>query len=178
MAVNKDILKPNPQSELTDISDELKYIREDLSEGLEKLAGVQQKSQYFDPELTGAIKEIIEKAVEQLGKIVIQAPAITIDMKAVEKIALSISSQNENILKLIGELPKNSNDSQYQELLKSVVTMINSSNEFFSKEIKHFDYTESLNKLVEANKRPVIEYIKIERDNSERLKRVIPIYKT
>lgn len=177
MADEKDILKPESQSEMADLNDSLKYLREDLSDGLEKLIKGESEKKFFDPELSVAIKEVFSKAIEKLGNITQPAPVVNIDMKPIEKMAIVISNQNKNILELIGKIEKEDNELKYQELFRSILSIINASNEFFSREIKHFDYTESLDKLIESNQRPLIQHILVESNPNGIIKKVIPVYK-
>jgi hypothetical protein len=164
------------ETEISAICDELKYIREDLVEALDKVVQAESGKKFFDPELTSVIKGVISGVIEKLLRV--ERPIINIDMKPIEKLASIIVDQNENILKVLSEASSESDDFKYQELLKKVLELVNNSNEFFGKEIKQPDYSNALSKLADSNKRPVVKYLAIERNRDGSLSKVIPVYNT
>jgi hypothetical protein len=134
------------------------------------LTEVEDKKEYFDKDLAGVIKEVLTKAVDQFSKI--KSPVVNVDLKPIENLV----KQNASILELITILSNGGNDEKYNDLFNRVIVMINSSNEFMKVGLKQFDYTDQIKQLIESNKRPVVDYITVEKDNSG-IRKIIPFYK-
>lgn len=153
------------QTDVADIADNIEHLREDIVEVFQKVAS----AEFFDKELGTTIKEAVSKLVKQVSNI--EPPIVNIDLSQIEVIVKSINAQNENIISAISKIQKESND-KYNDLVSQTLEMVRTTNEFLRNGIAQ------IKEIMEANKKPQIDMLRVVRGENDLIKEVIPVYKT
>lgn len=141
-----------------------------LKDGIEELNENDQKKEYYDKGLCGALKSTVTELVSAFSKIkqpVINVAAPSIDFSQLKSIASDISGQNKVLVNLIERL-NSTNDNG--ELYRLVTAMIGRQNAFIEKGFQAANYTDELKRIGDGLNKNPIEYAgKITKRTHDRL---------